>query len=332
MWSIENLKKRAWKRVTASYLPILVCTVLSSIQLGSVGMKMPSAEEIDTYSPEVLVMLLISYFALAIIPMLFSIAIVVFLQQPLMVGCNAFYLKCSEAPCDFRSIGVVGKAGFQTNYKNVVKVMGLRYLYIFLWSLLFIVPGIIKALEYRMVPFLLAEDPNMDHHTALKRSREMMYGHKAHAFLLNLSFFGWVLTGMFTCGLSVVLWVNPYMRLTDTQLYIKLKKLMESGSSTYQEEMREEAQDDIIFQEKKVDPKNYGVDGYYGPQAPTQQSSSQQGNWKKYNVGYWDGFDDGYLEGRSNGYNEGYDAHYGSDQRDGNYQGDSSGGNDTDFV
>lgn len=111
-------------------------------------------------------------------------------------------------------------SGFRSgNYMNIVKTMFLRNLYVFLWSLLLIVPGVIKSYEYFMVPYILAENPGMDSKDVFALSKRMMDGEKWNAFNLTLSFIGWELLSVFTCGLVGVFYVNPYCRATYTELY-----------------------------------------------------------------------------------------------------------------
>ncbi|MFR5556791.1 MAG: DUF975 family protein [Coprococcus sp.] len=77
--------------------------------------------------------------------------------------------------------------------------MFFRDLFILLWTLLLIVPGIIKSYSYRLVPYILSENPHMDRKRALELSQQMMDGHKMEAFVLELSFFGWFLLSALTC-------------------------------------------------------------------------------------------------------------------------------------
>lgn len=147
-----------------------------------------------------------------------SVLIQCFLLAPLEVGCKRWFLKNrTQKP----EAGEMAYA-FKNGYLNVVKTMFCMNLFTALWSLLFIIPGIIKAYEYRMIPYLLAENPNMDMHEAFARSRAMMTGNKWEAFVLDLSFLGWRILAAFTCGVLNVLYVSPYVHLTDTELYVEL--------------------------------------------------------------------------------------------------------------
>ena len=113
--------------------------------------------------------------------------------------------------------------GFRGNYGRVVVTMLLRDLLIFAGTLLFVIPGIILTYSFRMVPYILAENPNVEATEALKMSREMMLGNKWNAFVLDLSFFGWILLTICTCGILGIFYVNPYIYATDAELYQAIK-------------------------------------------------------------------------------------------------------------
>ena len=74
-----------------------------------------------------------------------------------------------------------------------------------------------------MVPYILAENPNVEATEALKMSREMMQGNKWNAFVLDLSFLGWILLTICTCGILGIFYVNPYIYATDAELYQAIK-------------------------------------------------------------------------------------------------------------
>ena len=106
---------------------------------------------------------------------------------------------------------------------NIVKTMILRDIFIALWSLLFFIPGIIKAYEYRMIPYLLSEDPAMSYQEAFAQSKALMTGNKWKAFVLDLSFILWDIGSIFTCGLLGIFYVGPYKASTSAALYETLK-------------------------------------------------------------------------------------------------------------
>ena len=112
---------------------------------------------------------------------------------------------------------------FRSHYKNVTKTMFMRDLYIFLWSLLFVVPGIIKTYEYRMVDYILSENPEMNYSEALALSSKMMKGNKWKAFVLDLSFIGWDILSSMTFGILDIFYVMPYKMSTNAALYEAIK-------------------------------------------------------------------------------------------------------------
>ncbi len=95
-------------------------------------------------------------------------------------------------------------------------------IFTFLWTLLFIIPGIVKAYSYSMTYYILNDNPGMSGKDAITESRKMMDGHKWELFVLHLSFIGWILLSMLTFGI-LVLYVEPYMMATDAAFYEKLK-------------------------------------------------------------------------------------------------------------
>ena len=94
----------------------------------------------------------------------------------------------------------------------------LRILYTSLWSLLFIIPGIVKSYAYAMTPFIMAENPEMTASEAITASKEMMDGHKGELFTLDLTFIGWDLLCLFTLNIGH-LWLNPYKNAAYAVFY-----------------------------------------------------------------------------------------------------------------
>lgn len=97
----------------------------------------------------------------------------------------------------------------------------LTGIYTFLWSLLFIIPGIVAAYKYSMAPFIMQENPGMKPSEAIDASKKMMDGHKGELFILDLSFIGWMILSAFTMGIGD-LWLNPYMNVARTAFYRNL--------------------------------------------------------------------------------------------------------------
>lgn len=94
----------------------------------------------------------------------------------------------------------------------------LRSLFITLWSMLFIIPGIMKTYSYALAPYIMAEDPDCGALEAITRSKELMKGHRWELFCLELSFIGWALLSILTLGLLHI-WINPYKGVTVALFY-----------------------------------------------------------------------------------------------------------------
>ncbi len=98
----------------------------------------------------------------------------------------------------------------------------LMNVYIYLWTLLLIIPGFIKAYSYSMTSYIMVDNPELKYNAAIERSMAMMDGYKMKLFLLHLSFIGWTLLAICTAGIGF-LWLIPYMQQTNAAFYEELK-------------------------------------------------------------------------------------------------------------
>ncbi|MBQ7374860.1 MAG: DUF975 family protein [Clostridia bacterium] len=94
----------------------------------------------------------------------------------------------------------------------------LRSIYIFLWSLLFVIPGIMASYSYALVHHVMAEDPSLTAREALRESKEIMRGNRWRLFCLLLSFIGWDILGALTLGIGY-LWITPYREAAIAAFY-----------------------------------------------------------------------------------------------------------------
>ena len=104
------------------------------------------------------------------------------------------------------------------NWKTTAATRFLKSLYKFLWSLLFIIPGIVASYSYAMTGYILAEHPELTASEAIERSKEMMSGTRFRLFCLHLSFIGWAILCAFTMGIGN-LWLNPYRQAATAAFY-----------------------------------------------------------------------------------------------------------------
>lgn len=165
-----------------------------------------------------------------VIGTLFSLLVV----NPIKIGSNRFFMVSRENKAELSELLYAFKSG---KYLNIVKIEFLRGFFTWLWSLLFVIPGIVKSYEYRMIPYILSEDPEISYKDAFRLSKEMMMGEKWNTFVLDLSFIGWyILTACCTCGILGIFYVNPYVQHTYAELYAVLReRVLQAGtSSTYE--------------------------------------------------------------------------------------------------
>ncbi len=183
------------------------------------------AEDIDRLAESGAIIALVAiFFIVFVVVFIVSMAIFmvfdVLLICPFEVGCKRFQVQNLTVSAEVKEIAYA----FDHEYRNIIKVMFFRELYIILWTLLLIIPGIVKSYEYRMVAYLLAEEPTMSKEAAFAISKQMMHGQKWKAFVLDLSFLGWILLDLFTFGLLGIFYLNPYRDMTNAALYVELKR------------------------------------------------------------------------------------------------------------
>ncbi len=99
----------------------------------------------------------------------------------------------------------------------------LKWLFTGLWSLLFVIPGIVKSYSYAMTMYIMQDHPELSGNDAITKSRQMMDGHKFDLFILDLSFIGWYLLGALTFGILIIFYVEPYRQVTRTNFYEQLR-------------------------------------------------------------------------------------------------------------
>ncbi len=159
-----------------------------------------------------------------------TLALVIFVGNVMTVGGHGWLLRYwrGEKP----SVGELF-AGFRI-YKPALLTMLLTQVYTFLWSLLFLIPGIVKGYAYSMVPYIIYENPNLSADEAITLSCRLTDGSKGELFVLDLSWIGWVLLSTVTAGIVGILYVNPYMALTHAGVYEELKwRAIQSGRLTW---------------------------------------------------------------------------------------------------
>ena len=143
---------------------------------------------------------------------------IIFVVAPLFFANHIIYLNLANGK---KPEIVDAFSGFNI-YVRSLCVYFYMQLFTWLWSLLFIIPGIVKSYSYAMAPYIALENPELGHLDCVTKSKEMMEGHKAELFVLDLSFIGWILLTTVTCGIAS-LWYIPYANTARANFYKQLK-------------------------------------------------------------------------------------------------------------
>lgn len=244
MWTREELKMRAKEVLKRSYWKALLVSFIVSIAAGEGGNifswrmgnrdggNLTSFYRAFDLDPRVLVTMLWIAVTAGLAIFTAGMAFAILVGFPLEVGARRFFISLTAYDTEINALGYAFKNG---RYMNIIKTMFFKNLFIFLWSLLFIIPGIIKGYAYSMVPYILADNPQIDYKRALELSEQMTMGEKANIWVLDLSFIGWYLLGALACGIGII-FVHPYVNATKAELYITLrKKALQNGLFRYEE-------------------------------------------------------------------------------------------------
>ena len=214
----ESLKGKYWMAFAVIFVTGLIASIGNAFlsfgqQLGEVlGMVEPA--ELDSTMAIGALVLSGVVITSAIIGALFSI----FVTNAITVGVNNYFIKNTDSKPSFKD----AFSGFKVKYGRNIGTLLLVGIKTFLWTLLFIVPGIIKSYEYSIIPYILADDPEISSKDAFKKAKKMMNGNKWRLFKLEFSFIGWTLLCVLTLGIGTFFLI-PYVNAAAAEFYVELK-------------------------------------------------------------------------------------------------------------
>ena len=226
MLKSKELRKRAWESLKGKYwmafAVIIVTGLIASVgnafvsfgqNLGEV-LGLVDVSEMD--STMVVGALVLSGVVIisSIIGALFSI----FVTNAITVGVSGYFIKNTDSTPVFSD----AFSGFKVKYGRNIGTLLLVGIKTVLWTLLFIIPGIIKSFEYAIIPYILADDPEISSKDAFKKAKQMMNGNKWRLFKLEFSFIGWILLCVLTLGIGAPFLI-PYVNAATAEFYIELK-------------------------------------------------------------------------------------------------------------
>lgn len=156
-----------------------------------------------------------------------SFLIAIFFIKPLAYGLAITMLKFFRGEKEYV---VENMFSIFSDYPRILGTILLQFIYIFLWSLLLLIPGLIKMYSYAMTYYILHDNPEIGAEEAICRSMKMMDGHKWRLFCLHLSFIGWWLLCILTLGIGM-LWLAPYSQNSTAAFYEDLKNQFDSAET-----------------------------------------------------------------------------------------------------
>ncbi|MCD1257619.1 DUF975 family protein [Paenibacillus athensensis] len=231
MWTRADLKARAWHTLRTSYWKGFLASIILLVITGSCSYRASTGggKGSDLGLSQMGAAELI--FVLVFVGIAFLIFFVVWLAwrfllcAPFEVGVRQYFKQAAQGDDDLRHL-VYAFGG--SRYMTIVRAMLWRALWSFLWFLALVIPYFVKSYAYSMVPYILADDPQVGAKRALKISMQLTRGHKWRMFVLDLSFIGWYLLGLLALLVGIV-FVLPYVNATKAELYLELRSRYSGG-------------------------------------------------------------------------------------------------------
>lgn len=206
----QDLKNAALEALRGNWAPAVVCTIIYLLLSIGISLLQPNIDDPTA-----------ALTGAQKIMMVANVLLLFLVMVPLGIGYyQAFKVLFTDG--DNKLTANCFRLSFGNYFKNIAAYL-LMCLFIFLWTLLLIIPGIIKALAYSMTPFILQDFPELSVNQAINLSQKMMKGHKFDYFWLGLSFIGWILLGLLTLGIGYI-WLIPYMYTSYAAFYEEVKK------------------------------------------------------------------------------------------------------------
>lgn len=179
-------------------------------------LKQASKQAIEPQKWEAIIAVLIVY---AVIGVLSAAGIGIIIAGPMIVGLIYYITSIRKGD---KPVYNTLLDGFKEPLTSSIVTFLLQNIFIILWSLLLIIPGIIKSFSYAMSLYIISDHPNMSATDAITLSSKMMDGHKMELFMLYLSYIGWYLLGVITFGLAI-LYIAPFVKAAELEFYLELK-------------------------------------------------------------------------------------------------------------
>ena len=214
----ESLKGKYWK----AFAVVLVLGFLVSIGNSMISCSQSMTEILNMVDPsevdETMKLGALVVLGIASVFLIVGYLISLLVGNAATVGLANYFIKNTYSNPSFGD----AFSGFKVRYGRNIGTLLLLSIKLVLWTCLFIVPGIIKSYEYAIIPYILADDPEISSKEAFAKAKQMMDGNKWRLFELEISFFGWFLLCMLTLGLGTFFLI-PYVDAANAEFYMELK-------------------------------------------------------------------------------------------------------------
>lgn len=226
MLKSKELRARAWNSLKGKYwkafLVVLVLGLLVSAGTGLVSYAQSMTAMVNEVDPSQMdsvmelgaMVITVAALVFCIVGLLISI----FIGSAATVGQSHYFIKNTNANPSFAD----AFSGFKVKYRRNIGTLFVMGIKLALWSLLLVIPGVIKSFEYAIIPYILADDAEISSKDAFKKAKAMMKGNKWRLFKLNFSFIGWELLCGLTLGLGTF-FLLPYIHAANAEFYAELK-------------------------------------------------------------------------------------------------------------
>ncbi len=236
MWNRSDLKYAAKNHMKKNYWPCIavafIYTIIQFLVLGgssSTGVTNYSGDSsfvedsLVSYIVDYIVehpMIILGIIGAGIIGFIIGWVIKLLVGYQIEVGVKGFFIKNTYTE---PRVGEILETYHNGSMGTVALTRFLMDLFTALWMLLLIIPGIVKSYQYKMIPYILADNPDIEWREAFDLSKQMTDGHKMDLFILDLSFIGWYILSAITCGLVGIFYVIPYKEQTMAEAYETLR-------------------------------------------------------------------------------------------------------------
>ena len=226
MLKSKELRAKAWDSLKGKYwmafAVVLVTGLISSFGDSFVTFGQELSEVLGLVDPaemdSVMVTGALILNGVVLISAAIGLLLNIFITNAVTVGVSNYFIKNTDSKPSFAD----AFSGFKTNYGRNIGTMLLAGIKTVLWGLLFIIPGIVKSYEYAIIPYILADHPEISSKEAFAKAKQMMNGNKWRLFKLEFSFIGWFLLCVLTFGIGAFFLV-PYLNAATAEFYTELK-------------------------------------------------------------------------------------------------------------